>query len=172
MKSTVRLLLIVVLVGMSSGLYAQLSGIDRYFSEYKQDERFTHVSVSSKMFSLFVNFEMDDPAEKEIVETISRLKGLKILVGNAIPEAKDIHLAAIGKTSNDMEELMEISDPCKDVRFFITEANGRISELLMVGYEGDKVIMLSLVGDIDLKEISALSKKMNIGGLEHLKDIN
>ena len=74
---------------------AQSNGIDRYYETYKQDDRFTRISVSGKMFGLFANFEMDDPTEQEAVQTISKIKGLKMLVGDAIPEAKSIYVQAV-----------------------------------------------------------------------------
>ena len=41
----------------------------------------------------------------------------------------------------------------------------------MVGYDSAQVFMLSLVGEINLKQIAALSQKMNIDGFEHFKNI-
>ena len=155
---------------IGTALMAQ-TGIDRYFDTYSEDDRFTRISVSSKMFSLFVNFEMDDPDEQEVVETLSKLKGMKMLIGNEVEDAKSIFKSAVKLPSGQMEELMSVTDNQREFRFFITESNGMVSELLMVGYEDNQVMMLSIVGDIDLKQISALSKKMNIDGFEHLKNI-
>lgn len=152
------------------GLKAQ-TAVDRYFEAYSEDDRFTRISVSSKMFSLFVNFEMDDPDEQDVVETLSKLKGLKMLIGEEVADAKGIFKDAVARPAASMEELMSVTDKEREFRFFITESNGMVSELLMVGYEGQQVMMLSLVGDIDLKKISALSKKMNIDGFEHLKNV-
>ena len=154
------------------GLMAQNSAIDRYFETYREDARFSRVTVSSKMFSLFLELEGDDPDEQAIIETISKLDGLKMLVGQEVDEAKSIFGNMLKQPKANMDELMTISDVDKEIQFFVTESGGKISELVMVGYEVDKVMILSLIGDIDLKEISRLSKKMNLDGFEHLKDIN
>lgn len=163
--------LITLFITSTTILLAQSSGIDRYYEQYQDDDRFTHVTVSSRMFGLFVNFEMDDPAEQELVKTISKLKGLKMLVGTEISDANEIYKNAVKKPESVMDELMSVKDGDAQFKFFVSESNGKISELLMVGHESSKVLILSLVGEIDLKQIAALSQKMNIEGFEHFKNI-
>lgn len=166
------ILLVLVTFGLgASSLMAQSSAIDRYYQDYRQDDRYTHVSVSSKMFDLFINFEREDPAEQQLVETISKLKGMKVLVGKSVSDAAGEFKTISSMPYRDMEELMEITEANQEFKFFISETNGKISELLMVGHEGESVFMLSLIGDIDLKEIAQLSKKMNIEGFEHFENI-
>ena len=160
-----------LLITFSISVQAQ-SSIDRYYEQYTEDERFSRVSVSSKMFSMFMDLDLDDPTEQELAETISKLKGLKMLMGEKVDNAKSIYAEAVSGPESRMDELMTISDAAKEFRFFITEANGTISELLMMGYENDRVLMMSLVGDIDLKAISALSQKLDIDGFEHFKDVH
>lgn len=159
-------------VMLSMGAMAQSNSIDKYYEQYQDDDRFTRISISSRMFGLFSNFDREDEAEQEVVETISKLKGLKILVADSIPEAKSIYQAAVKQPSRDMEELMTVQNAGQELRFFITEADGIISELLMVSYDQQSVMLMSLVGDIDLAQISKLSNKMNIDGFEHLENID
>ena len=170
MKYTYIIALFAVML-MSMTMSAQSNSIDKYFEQYQDDERFTRVSISSRMFGLFSNFDREDEAEQEVVETISKLKGLKILAADSISEAKTIYRAAIKKPSVDMEELMTVENANQEMRFFISEADGIITELLMISYDGDSVMLMSLVGDIDLKQISKLSNKMNIEGFEHLENV-
>ena len=66
---------------------------------------------------------------------------------------------------------MTVENANQEMRFFISEADGIITELLMISYDGDSVMLMSLVGDIDLKQISKLSNKMNIEGFEHLENV-
>lgn len=159
-----------MLFGLSQGLYAQTS-IDRYFDQYQEDERFSSVSVSSRMFDLFMDLEADDPDETAFLETISKLDGFKALIGANVPNAASIYQDVMALPANDMEELMSVTDSQREFRFYITESDGTISELLMVGYEDESVMMMSLTGDIDLRQISALSKKMNIQGFEHFNKV-
>lgn len=170
MKYALSTLLPLVLLLSTSPLMGQSSAIDRYYGAFQEDEDFTRVTVSSKMFSLFVNFEMDDPDEQALVETISKLKGLKMLVGESISDAPAKFKQALQAPSRDMDELMSISDDQEgEVHFFITETDGRISEVLMVAHSTENLILLSVVGDIDLKTLAALSKKMNLDGFDNLQ---
>ncbi|MDX1686062.1 MAG: DUF4252 domain-containing protein [Saprospiraceae bacterium] len=165
-------LIIVMLCLVSMSLQSQNTAVDRHFQDYRHDERYTHVSVSSKMFELFVNFEREDKTEQQIIETISKLQGLKVLVGSGISDAEEVYESISMRPFSDMEELMNISDSNKSFRFFISERDEMIRELAMVGYEGTQVFILSLIGDIDLKEIAALSKKMDLEGFEHFENID
>ena len=164
--------LLIAFIGIQFTGLAQSSGLDRYFEEFKEDERFTQITVSSKMFNLFVNFELDDPNEQELVEAISKLKGLKSLVGIEVAEAAEIYNRAIKRPEGEMDELMSVKDGSGHFKFFITESSGTVSELLMIGYDTSKIFMISLVGDMNLRQIAALSQKMNINGFEHFKNID
>ncbi|NND93522.1 MAG: DUF4252 domain-containing protein [Flavobacteriales bacterium] len=171
MRNRERYIALMVLLFMGTAMLAQNNSIDRHFNKYKDDDRFTRISVSGKMFSLFANFEMDDPAEQEVVETMSKITGLKMLIGDSIDEARSIYSTALSKTSKDMEELMTVENSENEMRFMISESGGMISELLMIMYDNNSVILMSLIGDIDLKQISKMSQKMNIEGFEHLENV-
>ena len=168
---TMKSIFILFMLCISLGMSAQTNGIDRFYEKYQQDDRFTRISISSKMFSLFTNFDSNDPDEKEVLETISKLKGLKILAGESIPNAKTIYQDAVKRPNAEMEELMVVQDKGSELKFFITESKGIITELLMVSYDDTSVMMMSIIGNIDLKSISKLSKKMDIEGFEHLENV-
>lgn len=161
----------IIFFSISVGIFAQSSAIDRYFEKYQDDDRFTQITVSSRMFGLFVNFEMDDPSEQELVETISNLKGLKILASDSVANVEQLFTEASNKPKAQMDELLSIKEGEAEFNFYINETDGKINELLMVGKESNSIFILSLVGNIDLKQISALSKKMNIDAFEHFEHV-
>lgn len=161
----------IIFFSISVGIFAQSSAIDRYFEKYQDDDRFTQITVSSRMFGLFVNFEMDDPSEQELVETISNLKGLKILASDSVANVEQLFTEASNKPKAQMDELLSIKEGEAEFNFYINETDGKINELLMVGKESHSIFILSLVGNIDLKQISALSKKMNIDAFEHFEHV-
>lgn len=161
----------VMLLAISS--YAQSDVITKLFDQYYEDENFTKVSVSSKMFELFTEIEPGDEDEEAILNTISKLKGLKVLVADSVGNSRKLFDDAVSKiATNGYEELMEVKDAEEDMKFMIMDSNGTISELVMVVGGKKKFIILSLYGEIDLKSISKLSTSMNIGGLEHLEHID
>ena len=153
--------------------YAQNNVIIDLFDQYYDDENFTKVSVSSKMFELFTEIEPGDKDEEEILRAISKLKGLKILAADSIGNSRKMFDDAVNKiSSKGYEELMEVKDAEEDMNFMIMDKDGTITELVMVVGGKKQFVILSLYGEIDLKSISKLSKSMNLEGMQHLEHIN
>ena len=92
---------------------------------------------------------------------------------------------------SDLEELMRIKDGDQNVFFYIEEGKdeNHVKELLMfvnglkemtkeqdIEINGKKreieTVVLSLTGDIDLRQISKLTNQMNMPGGEQLKKAN
>jgi len=79
MKKFVMGAVMMVLAGV---VQAQDNAISRFFSKYQNDESFSQVTVSSKMFGLFTNMDVEKPEDKEVLDAISKIKGLRIWVSN------------------------------------------------------------------------------------------
>lgn len=169
MKKIIALLLMAT---VSMGVYAQGEAINRFFTKYATDESFTTATISSKMFSLITNMEAETPEDKELIEAISKLKGLKVLGKENTSDARALYKEAFGLIGKDYEELMAVRDKDKDMKFYIRESGGKVSELLMVMGGTDDFMLLSLYGEIDLKQISRIGRKMNVDGLEKLENMH
>ena len=57
------------------------------------------------------------------------------------------------------------------MRFLVKDDGPKVKELLLLVGGADSFVLMSFVGDIDLKQISKLSKSMDIEGLEHLEEL-
>lgn len=155
--------------GTMVSAYAQNDAITKFFNKYASDESFTQVTVSGKMFSLFTNMEADTPEDKEVLDAISKLKGLRILRKEDERNARALYKEAFSLIPmKEYEELMSVRDKDNDIKFLIKESGGKISELLMVMGGSKEFMIISLVGTIDLKQVSRMGKKMNVSGLENL----
>jgi hypothetical protein len=164
-----KIIAIVVLLVLVNETFAQ-DAITKFFNKYQNDETFSAVTVSSKMFGLFTNMESDTPEDKEILEAISKLKGLKILAKQDARNARELYKEAFTLIPiKEYEELMSVRNEDKDMKFYIKESAGKISELLMVMGGNEQFMVMSLFGEIDLKQISRIGKKMDVKGLEHLE---
>lgn len=167
-----RIVAVVMLMITINEIYAQ-DAISKFFTKYNDDQSFTQVNVSGKMFSLFTNMEANDPEDKEVLDAISRLKGLRILMKDNTSDARSLYKEAFALIPvKEFEELMSVRDKEKDMKFYIKENSGKISELVMIMGGLDDFMVLSLVGDIDLKQISRIGKKMDVKGLENLQNID
>lgn len=152
---------------------AQNDAISQLFDQYYDNEAFTKVSVSSKMFELFTKIEPGDENEEEVLKAISQLEGLKVLAADSIGNSKTMYNDVVKKVSGGgYEELMEVKDSNENMKFMIKEKDGIISELVTVVGGNKSFALISLYGIIDLKNISKLSKSMNIKGMEYLKNVD
>ncbi len=142
--------------------------ISKFFTKYQNDETFTNVNISSKMFGLFTEMDAETPEDKAVLEAISKLKGLKILAKQNARNSRDLYKEALALIPKNFEELMSVRDKDKDMKFMIQENGGKISEMLMIVGGNEEFMILSIFGEIDLKQISRIGSKMNIKGLENL----
>ncbi len=159
---------IAILISYSS--FAQVDAIERFFKDYQEDKNFTVVYVSPKMFQM-VSKATDGGTDQELASIVKDLKGLRILT-------TEVNVDKVYKEANrrinikEYEELMTVRDKDSNVRFVTKEANGLISELLLLVGGKDEFVMMSFVGNIDLNKISKLAKKLDIDGAEHLDKVN
>ncbi|MEI6577403.1 MAG: DUF4252 domain-containing protein [Bacteroidota bacterium] len=157
---------------LSLSMMGQGTVIMKYFNQYADNEKFTKVSVSEKMFSLFTNLEAGSPAEKEFLQAVSKLKGLKVIMADSIPNSAALYKQAIADVNKaGYVELVSVKNVRANIQFSIKESNGKISELIMVGLM-NQFVMISVYGDIDLKNISKIARQMNVPGIDQLKHID
>ena len=166
-----KILLSLIVIALPVMLSAQNTPVDELFDKYSGKEGFTSVYITSYMFSMFSDMETDDP---EFDELIKNLKGIKILAtddsynGNANFYKEIIDKIPMSK----YKELMVIREKDQNVKFLINEQDGKIIELLLIAGGKNENAIISIQGNIDLKNISKLSKSMKIDGLEHLEEID
>jgi hypothetical protein len=168
-----KLTLVLATLAISLSMMAQQTVIDKYFDKFADNNRFTKVTINQKMFSLFANFEGGTEEETEFMQAISKLDGLKILVADSCDNPKELFT----KTSKDIknagyEELMSVKDADEDVIFSIKEKDGVVSELIMLVGGKEEFVLLSLYGEINLKDVSKIASSMKMNGMENLGDFD
>ena len=146
------------------------SSVQSFFDKYQDNESFTQINISQKMFQLISNMEVEADEKDEILELIQALKGLKILTTTTDPQKyyKEFN-ASFDKSV--YEELMTVKENNSDITFLVRDSDGGniVSELLLlVGGEEDFVLM-SFEGKIPLNKIGKLASGLNISGTEHLE---
>lgn len=146
--------------------------ISRFFTKYQEDESFTNVNISSKMFGLFTQMDAESPEDKEILDAISKLKGLKIVAKENARNSRELYKEALSLIPSNFEELMSVRDKDRDMKFMIDENGGKISEMVMIVGGNEEFMVLSIFGEIDLKQISRIGTKMDIKGLENLNKMD
>jgi len=169
------LFLAVVMLGLSCGLDAQ-SIMDNLFEKYSGTEGYTSVYISKYMFDMFRSNETTPKeGDDDLEEVISKLSGIKILVTDddpATPAPVNLYNEIMKVIpSSAYKEIMVVKEKDQDIKFFVKENKDRVAELLMVIGGSDESVLISIQGDIDMKNISKLAKSMNVEGMENLEKI-
>lgn len=167
-----KLMIVAAMVMMAVAAQAQSDAIAKFFSKYQNDENFSQVNISGKMFSMMANLDGNTPEEKAMISAISKIKGLKILKRDETRLSRDLYKEAMAMIpAGEFEELMTIRDKDKDMKFYTKESGGKISELVMIMGGNDEFLLMTLFGEIDLKEMGKIGRSVNIDGLQNLDKI-
>ena len=167
-----KVILTLGLVILSAAVFAQGAVVKKYMEKYADNKDFVKVSVSAKMFSLFTELEAGSPEEEEFLKAVSKLKGLKVLVGEKVEDSGKLYKSTIAEVDKSgYDELMTVTDAEENMKFAIKDNGGKIEELIMVLGGNEKFVLLSLYGEIDLKNISKIAKSMKVDGFENLSKI-
>jgi hypothetical protein len=149
---------------------AQTDAITRYFDKYLEDEHFTVVYITPKMFQMIAKLDLKEKDAQDVKDVLKDLKGLRILQTEHNPQQHYKEVMAQFNAA-EYELLMTVRDKGENVRFWTKESGGNISELLMLVGDAKEFTLISFIGNIDLNKISKLANSTKIDGLEHLKDL-
>lgn len=149
----------------------QNNAVDQMFEKYAEEEGFTLVSISSKMFSMLAELDTRNENSDNIIHNLSSIKILT--VSDSLRNRNLNFYSELLKKldSKAYEELMIVKEG-RDITRFLVKYNGdRIAELLVVtgGPGGNSLI--SIKGSLSLKNISDLSRSMDIGELDKLEKL-
>lgn len=169
-----RLIIIIIGVLLYTSGFSQEDVISKYFSEYERRDDFTTIIITSKMFQLIAQIpESED--DEDVMNVIRKLNGLKILTSSEYPQRAELSRNAVKIiTDKGFEELMIIKEGEEEIKFLIHEQDGHISEFVMLIAEDDDgdFFLMSMTGNLQLEDISRLSKTLDIDGFEHLEKVD
>ncbi|NUN99882.1 MAG: DUF4252 domain-containing protein [Saprospiraceae bacterium] len=158
------LTVILITTGLSSTLFAQDNAIDKYFSQYVEDERFSVVFISPKMFQMFGDANIEeldvngDPEGVVLKDIAKDIKSLRILSTETTPDKFYKEFKSKINTS-EYEVLMTVKEKDGDnLEFLAKGSNGEtIDELLLLSHD-DEFVLISFVGKINLSKVTKLAK--------------
>ena len=167
-----RFFLTFLALGMAMIINAQRSPVDELFDKYSEREGFTVVAISGKMFSMFSDREQSDGDEDNF---LNKLKSIRILSVNDSTLNETVNFYRELDRKLDMsvyEELMIVKEAQDITRFLIIQKGDIITELLVItgGPGGNSLI--SIKGELNLKNLSDLSKNAGIQELEKLEEVD
>lgn len=152
---------------------AQESKLNQIFDKYSGKDGYTSVYITSYMFELFS--KIADENEEEFENVTKGIEGIKILtVSDNLDKAsiKSFYTEINGALpTSTYKDFMIVKDGEQEVTFKVRDDGNKISEFVMIVKDDHEPVLLFLSGDIDLKQISKMSKSMDIKGFEHLEKV-
>ncbi len=181
-----KLILIIAVVFTSMTSFSQ-----SVFDKFEDNEEVASVILNQKMFKMLATMgvDIDDPEMKEYVDMAKSITGFKVFTTGDEKVSAEMK-ATVTKylKSSDLEELMRIKDGDQTVKFYVKEGKdeNHVKELLMyisglkemtkgqdIKINGKnrefETVIMTLTGDIDLRQISKITNQMDIPGGDQLK---
>ncbi len=164
------LLLPILMLVICSYTQAQDDAIQKFFSKYMDDDRFSRVYISPKMMQMAGGFLKSnagtDKDAAELGALIAKVKGIRILSSEEV-DGKSLYSQAMATLNkNKYEELMDIQDKGSSLKFMVREEAGLVKELLMISGDGSDFTLLSMLGSFTYQDLNLLAEKTNIPGME------
>ena len=162
-------------------LAPMLASAQNAFDSFENDKDVSSVVVTKNMFKLLskIDLESDNPEVAEYKALVDNLDNIKVFTTENPTVAKkmDAAVASYVSKSKGLDELMRVNDDGNNIKFYSKEGSSEnfVSELLMHlrgDVEGKNMtVIMSITGNIDLKQISKLTKDLNVPGSDALKDV-
>ena len=169
MKKNILLLLLALC--LSNFTFAQSNFISEYYADYETDDSFDKLSVTSKTFDLITEVEPKNKDERNAIEAISKLDGIKVLHKEKTEGLIELRTEAIEKAAQDerYEDLIKVETQNENFLLMIREEAEIVKELTVIAGDKDHFMMATLYGEIDLKNISRLASAIQNNGKEWFK---
>ncbi|PKV51838.1 uncharacterized protein DUF4252 [Aquimarina sp. MAR_2010_214] len=159
-----------------------VSNAQSNFDKYEDMKGVSSVVVTSKMFKLLskIELESNDAEVQEYMNLVENIKNIKVFAteNKQVGEKMRADVSAYLKSSS-LDELMRVKSDGKNVKFYSKPGkdDDHVSELFMFldgvqdNGDGPNTVVLTITGDIDLKQVSKIADHLNVPGGEELKHV-
>jgi hypothetical protein len=151
---------------------AQNRSIDEMFKKYSERDGFTVVTISSRMLSIFAGNGSEATGAEDIMRSLKSIRILSV-EDSLLNKSLNFYTELTRKLDLSVyEELLMVKEGRDITKILIRQNGERISELLLItgGPDGNSLIFIE--GDLNLKNISDLSKNIDSKEIRKLDKIN
>lgn len=157
-----KLLIVYMICVASIGSQAQ-EFAGRFLKEFDNDRSFSVVNITPEMFGQLEDMKIDDPDLASLIENID---GLRIV---SAPNNKPVYEKWSLNSLPGFEEMMSIHSPgTSDMRLMVKRYRKKVKELVMFVKNDTSFVVVNIAGNLDMKQLSKLSRITGIKELEQL----
>ncbi len=165
-----------LILGLLLSVAPFVSQAQSQFDRFEDIDGVSSVIVNQKAFELMskIGAETDD----EYLDLIKNINTLKVFATEDKNVAKQMRAEADSYLkSGKLVELMRVKDENDNVKIYVKEGSNEnfVKELFMFvnnASDGDhETVIISLTGNIDLRQVSKLTDKMDLPGGDELKKV-
>ncbi len=159
---------VILLIGLTT--YAQ--SLNSFFNDLEDRDDVAIVSVNKEMFKMIASMDVDIEGA-DVQEMIKDINSLKIYVQDENADYETFKTARSIAQSSSMSELLSVKDGSERVYLYTDQSDGNnfVKNLLLMVHDTDQNVFIRLDGKVNLDDLSKLTDKIGIDGLEHLKKI-
>jgi len=164
------LLFPILFIAFALQAQAQDDAIQKFFSNYMEDDRFSRVYISPKMMQMAGGFlkstANEDQESEDLGSLISKVRGVRILSSDQV-DGLTLYNEAMGTLiKNKYEELMDVQDKGSSLKFMVREEGGLVKELLMISGDKEDFTLLSMLGSFTYEELNMLAESTDLPGMD------
>ncbi len=165
-----------IILGAAFLMVSYISPAQSQFDRFEDIDGVSSVIVNQKAFELMSKIGAE--TDQEYLDLIKNIKTLKVFA------TEDAKVALQMKAEADkyikkgtLQELMRVKDKDDNVKIYVKEGSNEnyVKELFMFvnsSSGGDhETVIISLTGNIDLRQVSKLTDKMDLPGGKELKKV-
>lgn len=167
---------------LALAIMPMVSWAQNAFDSFENEKDVTSVVVTKNMFKLLSKMDLNssDPEAQAYLKMVNDLDNIKIFTTEnpAMAQKMDAAVSKYVAGSSNLGELMRVKDDGKNIKFYSKDGKNEnyVSELLMHldGIVDGKpmTVIMSITGNIDLKQISKLTEDLKVPGSDQLKNID
>ncbi|MCC6459340.1 MAG: DUF4252 domain-containing protein [Saprospiraceae bacterium] len=162
-------LLLSALFLMASAAQAQTATFHRFIEKHKKDKAFTYAYLSKDLFEVVSRTEIGDKDWRKVHQVVKNVGSLSLLAADSIQTGLALYKEALALVPTaEFDELLSVQDGQDKVRIWAKEAEGVISDLVLLVGSSNSFVLICFSGNLELGNILSLAELLDADQVENL----
>ena len=148
---------------------AQTANFHRFIEKHKKDRAFTYAYLSKDLFEVVSHTDIGDKDWKKVHEVVKNVGSLSLLAADSIQTGLALYKEALALVpTTEFDELLSVQDGQDKVRIWAKEADGIISDLVLLVGSSNTFVLICFSGNLELGNILSLAALLDADEVEDL----